>query len=264
MGAAMTVGFPLTTIYAFLLVLARASGLVAFLPVPGFRNAPDPIRVVLALALTLAMFPAWPALPGAQLHSGALAIGTLTTWAFCEAGFGLAAGLAVAFLTEGFQIGAQMLGFQAGYGYAQAIDPNSQADSSVLQVFLSLTTGLLFFSLGIDHALIRLLAASFQRFPPGAWSLTAASADSVLKLGGAMLSNGFRLALPVTALLLLIDVALALMGRMQQQLQLLSLAFPVKMLAALGVLIALTPLIPKLFSAAAERTMSALLKVVGY
>jgi len=60
----------------------------------------------------------------------------------------------------------------------------------------------------------------------------------------------------------LIDVALALMGRMQQQLQLLSLAFPVKMLAALGVLVALAPLIPKLFSAAAERTLSTLLRVV--
>ncbi|HXP87916.1 MAG TPA: flagellar biosynthetic protein FliR [Bryobacteraceae bacterium] len=253
----MTLGLPLATIYAFLLVLARASGLVAFLPVPGFRNAPDPVRIVLALALTVAMFPVWPALP-----SNDPSLGTLTAWVVCEAGFGLAAGLAVAFLTEGFQLAAQVLGLQAGYGYAQAIDPNSLADSSVLQVFLSLTTGLLFFTLGIDHSLIRVLAESFQHFPAGAWTLTATSAEGVLKLGGAMLSTGLRLALPVTALLLLIDVALALMGRMQQQLQLLSLAFPVKMLAALGVLVALAPLIPKLFSAAAERTLSTLLRVV--
>jgi flagellar biosynthetic protein FliR len=259
----MTVGLPLTTIYSFLLVLARAAGLVAFLPVPGFRNAPDPVRVVLALALTVAMFPAWPVLSAAQANPGTLGIGTLTAWVFCEAGFGLAAGLAVAFLTEGFQIGAQALGFQAGYGYAQAIDPNSLADSSVLQVFLSLATGLLFFTLGIDHGLIRILAASFEKFPAGSWTLTAASADGVLKLGGAMVSMGFRLALPVTALLLLIEVALALMGRMQQQLQLLSMAFPVKMLAALGLLIALAPLLPKLFSSSAEHTLSTLLRLVG-
>jgi flagellar biosynthetic protein FliR len=258
----MTLGLPLATIYAFLLVLARTAGLVAFLPVPGFRNAPDPVRVVLALALTVAMFPVWPALPRGAVDSGSPGIGTLTAWVLCEAGFGLACGLAVAFLTEGFQLAAQVLGLQAGYGYAQAIDPNSQADSSVLQVFLSLTTGLLFFALGIDHGLIRILAESFRKFPPGAWTLTAASADGVLKLGGAMLSTGLRLALPVTALLLLIDVALALMGRMQQQLQLLSLAFPVKMLAALGMLVALAPLIPKLFSTAAERTLSALLRMV--
>ena len=40
-----------------------------------------------------------------------------------------------------------------------------------------------------------------------------------------MLTTGLRLAMPVIALLLLLDVALALLGRMQQQLQLLSLAF---------------------------------------
>ena len=82
-------------------------------------------------------------------------------------GFGLVAGLAVAFLNEGFQVGAQVLGMPAGFGYAQTIDPNSQADSSVLQVLTMLTTGLLFFSFGIDSVVIRILAASFQKYPAG-------------------------------------------------------------------------------------------------
>src|SRR3989442_13420476 len=112
----MTLGLPLSTLYAFLLVLARASGFVAFLPIPGFRNAPDRIRLVLALAMTFALLPAWPSLPN-RVPS----IGELTAWAFAEAGFGLAAGLAVAFLTEGFQVGAQGLGLQAGYGYRTTV-----------------------------------------------------------------------------------------------------------------------------------------------
>ncbi len=45
----MTLGLPLSTMFAFLLVLARVGGLVAFLPIPGFRSAPDSIRVVLTL-----------------------------------------------------------------------------------------------------------------------------------------------------------------------------------------------------------------------
>jgi flagellar biosynthesis protein FliR len=259
----MTLVLPLDAVCGFLLVLARTAGLVAFLPVPGFRAAPDAVRVVLALALTVSLYPVWPSAArfGASLNPGTLNIGTQTAWMFCEAGFGLAAGLAVAFLTEGFQVAAQVLGLQAGYGYAQTIDPSSQADSSVLEVFLSLTTGLLFFTLGLDHSLIRLLAASFEAFPPGSWSLGPGGVDSILKLGGTMLATALRLAFPVIALLLLIDIALALLGRMQQQLQLLSLAFPVKMLAALGMLIAVTPLVPKLFSSAAERTMAALLRL---
>jgi flagellar biosynthetic protein FliR len=62
----------------------------------------------------------------------------------------------------------------------------------------------------------------------------------------------------------LIDVALALLGRMQQQLQLLSLAFPIKMMAALGILAAMAPLMPKLYFGAAAHTISALWRLAGF
>jgi len=239
--------------YAFLLVLARVGGLVAFLPIPGFRNAPDSIRAVLALTLTFALFPAWPTLPNT-----AAPITQLTAWAMAEAGFGLIAGLAVAFLAEGFNLAAQVLGLQAGYGYATTIDPTSQADAGLLQVLAGLTTGLLFFSVGIDREVIRILAASFERFPAGSWALAASGVPGIVRLGGGIFTLGARLAMPVIALLVLIDVALALLGRMQQQLQLLSLAFPVKMLAALALLSALAPVMARMFESGAARTLDVL------
>ena len=255
----MTLGLPLSTIFAFLLVLARVAGLIAFLPIPAWRNAPMIFRAVLAFVMTISLFPVWPHLPDVPPS-----IGQLTVWAFSEMGFGLVAGLAVSFLTEGFQVGAQVLGMPAGFGYAQTIDPSSQADSSVLQVMTMLTTGLLFFSLDLDGVVIRILAASFQKYPAGSWSPSAASLDSIIHLGAGMFALGLRVALPVVALLLLIDVALALLGRMQQQLQLLSLAFPIKMMAALGLLSAIAPMMPKLYSAAASHTISALWRLAGF
>ena len=255
----MTLGLPLSTMYAFLLVLARVAGMITFLPVPGFTNAPLSIRVILALAIALALFPVWPALPNA-----APSIGQLTVWAFSEAGFGLVAGLAVAFLTEGFQIAAQVLGLQAGYGYATTVDPTSQADSGILPVMTLLITGLLFFTLGFDHQLIRVLVASFGKFPAGSWAPVAGSLDGIVRLGAGMFTTGLRLAMPVIAMLLLIDIALALLGRMQQQLQLLSLSFPAKMLAALAILSALAPMMPRMFSAAGSRTIAALWRFLGF
>lgn len=254
----MTLGLPLSTLYAFLLVLSRVAGLVAFLPVPGFRNAPDMLRAILALALAFALFPVWPALPN-ELPS----IGQLIAWTFAEAGFGLAAGLAVAFLTEAFQLAVQVLGLQTGYGYATTIDPNSQADSSVLQVVAMLISALFFLSLGLDRQLFRVLAASFEKFPAGSWAPAAASLAGIVRLGSGMFSLGLRVAMPVVALLLLLDVALAVLGRMQQQLQLLSLAFPLKMLAAMALLSALAPVFARIFANSAERTLGALWQVAG-
>src|ERR1041385_3221776 len=147
----MTLGLPVSTMLAFLLVLARVTGLVTFLPIPGFRNAPSMIRIVLAMAIAFALFPVWPSLPN-ELPS----FGALIAMAFGEMGFGLVAGIAVAFLTEGFQLAAQVLGIPAGYGYASTIDPSSQADSGVLQVMMTLVTGLLIFTTGADRELIRI------------------------------------------------------------------------------------------------------------
>jgi flagellar biosynthetic protein FliR len=69
--------------------------------------------------------------------------------------------------------------------------------------------------------------------------------------------------MPVIALLLLIDIALALLGRMQQQLQLLSFAFPVKMLATLALLAVLAPVTARIFEGAASRTMGVLWRLVA-
>src|SRR5215475_13771067 len=134
----MTLGLPLSTMVAFVLVVARVAGLVAFLPVSGFKSAPAMIRAILAMALAVALFPVWP-----QVKDELPSFGQITVWMFAEAGFGIVAGLAVAFLNEAFQMGAQALGMQAGYGYASTIDPTSQADSGVLQVMMTLITGLL-------------------------------------------------------------------------------------------------------------------------
>ena len=179
----MTLGLPLSTLYAFLLVLARVAGFVIFIPIPGFRNAPEAVRLLFALAITFTLFPLWPNLPNENPPFSQLAV-----WAFCEAGFGLAAGLAVAFLAETFQLGAQFAGFQAGYGFASTIDPNSQADSGILQVVASLSIGCLFFTTGFDHQLIRVLAASFEKVSgrllgaclsqPG-WHLTTGRRDAL-------------------------------------------------------------------------------------
>jgi len=105
---------------------------------------------------------------------------------------------------------------------------------------------MLFFVMGLDREVLRLFAESLGRIPPGTWAFHPGSADAIIRLGSSLFSVGMRLSLPVVALLILVDVALALLGRLNAQLQLLTLAFPAKMLAALLVLSWIGSVFPRL------------------
>src|SRR2546423_14268591 len=239
--------FPLDSIFGFLLVLARVSGIFIFVPLPGVKSGPEITRVVLSLGITLSLFSFWPQVAGLEQSPGRLA-----GYICLEAALGKAIGLAMAFLMEGLQIAAQIAGLQAGYGYASAVDPTSQADSSVLLIFAQLTGGLLFFALGLDREVLRIFAASLQAWPVGKVFLSPKLAENVLRLGSGMFTMGVRLALPVIALLLLVDLALALIGRLNAQLQPITLAFPIKILASLAIIGWMMSVYPKVFASGAS------------
>jgi flagellar biosynthetic protein FliR len=245
-------------LYAFLLVLARVAGALIFVPIPGIRGAPETVRAVLALGFTVALFSRWPA-----VNATSVGLATLTAWAFSEAAIGLAIGISVAITLEALMLATQVLGLQAGYAYASTIDPNSEADSGILLVFAQLMAGMLFFAMGLDREILRLFAQSLDRVPAGAYVFGRTSAEPLIHLGAILFSVGVRLALPVVALLVMVDIALALMGRLNAQLQLLSLAFPAKMLTALVLLSWVSVIFPRVMREISGHAIEAVRRILS-
>jgi flagellar biosynthetic protein FliR len=231
------------TLYAFLLVLARIAGAFVFIPLPGFKAGPDTARAVLALSLTLALFPVWPVVHGSEVTTG-----LLIAWILGEAGIGLAIGLAVGFLIEGFQVGAQIISLQAGYSFATTIDPTSGADSPVLLTLAQLAAGLLFFATGLDRHLLSAVASSLTTYPPGHFQISPSAMNAVIHLGSMIFSMGLRLVLPVVGLLLMVEISVALLARLNSQLHLMMLTFPIKMLLGLVLLAWLVSIFPRVFT----------------
>jgi len=250
--------FSTAALFGFLLVLARVSGALVFVPFPGFSRGTGPARMALCLGFTLALYPRWPAVDASAATPVALA-----GWLLAEAALGAAIGLTAAMVLEALTLAAQILGLQAGYGYASTVDPNTQADSGVLLVFAQLISGLLFFALGFDREILRLFARSLEKIPAGAYALGLPAAAEVIRLGAVLFSTGLRLAMPVVALLILIDVALALLGRLHAQLQLLTLAFPIKMLTALAVWSWVALLFPRILGHLGGQAWGAARRILG-
>jgi flagellar biosynthetic protein FliR len=245
-------------LYGFLLVLARIAGIFTFLPLPGLKAGPDAPKIVLTLALTLALYSRWPVLN--SMPNGMV---QLAGWMLAEAAIGLATGLAVAFILEGLVMAAQAISTQAGFAYASTVDPNTEADATVLILVAQLTAGLLFFAMGFDRRLLAILSKSLETNPPGSFAASRPSVEALVALGSGVFSTGIRLVLPLMTLLLLIDLSMGLLGRLNSQLQLMALAFPVKMVAAMAALSLLVLLIPKLYQQSAAAAFGALGRFLG-
>jgi flagellar biosynthesis protein FliR len=249
---------PTSVLYGFLLVLARISGVFVFLPLPGLEAGPSAAKITLAMILTLGMYSRWPVLdpiPESMLQ--------VSGWMLAEAAIGLATGLAVAFLIEAVTFAAQAISTQAGFAYASTIDPNTEADSTVLILMAQLTAGLLFFAMGFDRVLLTILARSLETHPPGAFIASRASVEALVMLGSSIFTTGVHLALPLMTLLFLIDLSIGLLGHLNSQLQLIALAFPAKMLAALAALSFLVLLIPRLYQQLGADAFTALGRLLG-
>ena len=235
--------FSYSTLFGFLFTLARISSVVAFLPLGAFRGAPEPPKVVLAMGLTVLLMPLWKPHGFDQFSIGRLVAGVSG-----EVAIGLAIGLSVSIVLEVFQMAAQSVSLQAGFAFASTFDPNSGADSTVLLTAANLTASLVFFASGADRMLIRVLSDSLRLCPPESFALQRNWADAVMHFAASIFSLGLRLAMPVIALLLLVDVSLAVFGRIEAHLQLVSLAMPVKLGASMFLMAATVGYQPRILA----------------
>jgi flagellar biosynthesis protein FliR len=248
----------LDVLYGFLLTIARVGGALILIPMPGFQAVPTLARVVVVVATTVCLFPFWPHVVFPDLAAGAFLLAILR-----ETCFGLVLGLAISFLTESLQLAAQLISMQTGFSFASTFDPSSQADSGVFQVLSQLAAGLLFFAFGIHRQLVRMFALSMSsttwdtsQLP--LYGLGTAPVMEVIRMGSGMFVTALRLALPAVALLLLTDLSLTVISRLQAQMQLLMLAFPAKISLSLFFLSAIMVRWPTIY----EQTASALLNRV--
>ncbi len=242
--------FVVDHILGFLLVLARVAGVFVFVPLPGVSGAPVTAKIVLSIATATCLFPVWPPVSGLDQS-----LARLAGFVVMDAAIGIALGLTVAFAIESMKLAAQIAGLHAGFGFAQTVDPTSAADTSLLLVIAEMFAGLLFFAAGFDRQVLAILAGTIKTLPPGQTPQLHGAPEAIARLSGELFVYGLRLALPVIAFLVLVDLTLGFLGRVNAQLQLLSLAFPVKIIAALALFAVLTPVYARVYQSFAQHSL---------
>jgi flagellar biosynthetic protein FliR len=215
-----------------MLVSVRLGVVMIMTPVFSLISLPVHIRVLFVLALSATLVSGMePGFTAAAIDSpGSLALAAATEFALGSLlAFGLLAGFAA------FQFAGRILDIQLGFGVAGLIDPTTRNQAPLLGTILNMTAVLTFFLMGGHRLLLRALAFSLRQVPPGS-ALRGIPLHQVLEQFGAMFVFATLLAAPVMTVVLLVDLAMAVMARTMPQMNVFIVGLPLKILVGLIVL----------------------------
>jgi len=227
---------------AMTLALVRVSGMLVFAPFFSSNALPLRTKAVFAGAVAFLLAPVVASLPGAQAAISAPAL-------VGELGVGLVYGLSLALLNEMLLFAGQIAGLQLSFSLVNLMDPNSSIQTPLLGDLFSLMGTLVVITAGLDRILLASMVRSFRAAPLGSFALAAPSALVIVRAASGVFLAAVELAAPVLAATLLVEVAVALMGKLSPQLPVMMLSVPLKTLTGFAVLTASLALWPRFIEA---------------
>ncbi len=250
----MDLQVPSATLAALLLATARSAGFIALAPPFNTRAIPAPVKGALALALSVALVDrVAPGLP--EPTSGFLVVTAVT-----EVAIGAALGFVVQLFFTAVQFAGELIDVTGGFTLQPAYDPLAMTMNSVMGKLHSLLATTLLFTSGGHLLLVRGFATSYEGLPVTEGFPADAVGEVVLTAFSMMFLAALQIAGPMVAVLLLADVALALLSRAAPALNIFAIGFPVKIMLTLTLLGLTFPLLPSALDALLEQATRA---VVG-
>ena len=211
------------SITAFFLVLGRVSPLFVLAPLFSAKQIPSQVRGIVAVALAVG-------LTGLAMHGQ-----TIPTEPLQVAGLmvvqllvGLLFAFAIAALLAAVQTAGGLADILSGFSFGATVDPINGNPGGVFSELYALIGVMLFIAIGGDAWMLRGMARTFTLVPltkaPKLGSLAHAAELSFTSI----FTSALEVAAPVMLTLLITDVAFGMVSRVVPQMNVFSVAFPLK------------------------------------
>jgi len=231
-------------------VMLRIGAMLTAMPMVGTRAVPARVRVMLAVALSVALAPVLPPVPVWNGFDAATVLNIAR-----ELAIGVSIGFMLRLIFEAGAMAGELIAQSTGLAFAQMSDPLRGGHSGVIGQWFYLLFGLLFFGSNGHLALISLLVDSYKALPIGA---ALPDPHAMAALAPTLLLQVFRgaltLALPLTVAMLAINLAFGALARAAPALHPMQLGLPVALLLGLFLLTTLAgemaPPVQRLFDSA--------------
>ena len=237
-------------LWRLLFVMTRIGAALITAPFFSAAAVPVQLRVGIAGAISVMVISWLPVqVPPAILSAnGILAL-------LAEVLIGLTLGFVLQLAFAAPVLAAEQIGGAMGMSIATAVDPISGTRSPALGQYFTVLLTIVFLGLGAHLTWLELVVDSYRIMPPGSGWLGPAAFQQIGLLGSQMFLAGLVIALPVTLLLLLVQLGAGVLSRSAPALNLFALGLPAGVLAGIAALIAAAPLMADQFASLSEEAV---------
>ena len=233
--------FSLKELEYFLLIFVRVSMFIYIAPFYSMKGVPRQVKIGLSFFVALLLFQ----VIGTHEYPVYNSVWGYAVIVMKEALTGLLIGMGANICTTILAFAGRIIDMETGMAMSNLMDPTTKEMSSVSGVLYQYMVTLILIISGMYQYLLKALAETYQLIPVnGAIVRSEAIVNSLIGFLGNYISIGFRICLPVFAVMLLLNAVLGIMARVAPQMNMFSVGMQLKVLVGLCVLFITTGLIP--------------------
>ena len=206
----------------FVLSALRVGGLLLVAPVWSAKPVPMRLRTALIVIFALLLNPA--ATAGVNLDALRITPATFLS----ESAIGMVIGLSAAIFVAGAEAAGEQMTTAIGLSGAAIFDPTNNMQGAILGQFMQMLALLIVLMAGGHLMMLRALSDTFHVMPLGAPINLGDGFRAFVPTARSIFASGMQFAAPVVASVLVMNIALAILGRAAPKLQIMSVAFPLQ------------------------------------
>lgn len=213
----------------FMLVLIRISILLFMFPFFSSNVFPARLKVGLALVTSLVFY----SVVEVDLSRFPLSVGATGLLIVAEALIGLTMGICLRMFFGAVQLAGQVIGFQMGFAMINVVDPQTGANVSIMDQLGYWVCVIVFLMMNGHHIMFLAVIDSFKLVPIGFFMMQEAMMMKMIDMGGQIFFLAVKIGAPVIASLAFVSVAFGLMAKFSPQMNVMIVAFPLKIIVGL-------------------------------
>lgn len=228
----------------FVLILLRVSSLLLVAPLFSASAVPTVVKIALSVAVSLGLFN----VVGPGFLISQVPLYDLAALALNEVLLGLSMGLLARFFVAAADMGAEVMGFQMGFGIVTAIDPTTQGHTALLSQFQGVSTALMILMTDAHYFFFQAIAESFKRIPLSGFSASAGLWEIFLETTKNIFVLALKFAAPIVAVLMLTTIALGIVARTVPQMNIFIVGLSLQIFVGLVMMALAAPMFGVLYA----------------